>query len=193
MRPRRRWMGHDAAPSRPPGQPRPEPARGAPGAPPSAPRQVQIAPTWTVPGCKTPGLFTGRDPLGGTAAILRRLPRDALPVSALSADEPDGAHAAGEPTEQAWSSLLPPSLAFMEEPWRATSAAPLLRLLIPGLAMPAGVTAHARVQVPSVRPQNDVGSIASTGSHGHQPHLWTVDESFVCLCGTFILRYREKT
>ncbi len=31
--------------------------------------------------------------------------------------------------------------------------------------MPARVTAQGRVQVPSVRPQNDIGSIASAASH----------------------------
>ena len=96
--------------------------------------------------------FPGGDPLGGTAAPLRHLPPDALPMSALSADEPDGAHAAREPTEQAWSSPLPPSLAFMEEPWRARSAAPLLRLLIPGLAMPAGISAQAQSRFPQRTP-----------------------------------------
>src|SRR4029077_6004957 len=90
----------------------------------------------------------GSGPVGGTAAVLRHLPPDALPMSALSADEPDGAHAAREPTGQAWSSPLPPSLAFMEEPWRAKPAAPLLRLLIPGLAMPAGVSAQAQPRFP---------------------------------------------
>src|SRR6266568_6859248 len=109
-------------------------------------------------GTQDAGLFTDRDPLSGTAAPLRRLTPDARPVSALSADEPDGAHAAGESIEQAWSSPFPPSLPFMEEPWRAKPAAPLLRLLIPGLAMPARVTARGRVQVPSVRPQNDIAA-----------------------------------
>jgi hypothetical protein len=73
-------------------------------------------------------LLLGSDPLGGTAVPLRQLPPYALPMSALSADEPDSAHATREPTEQAWCSPFPPSLAFMEEPLRATS---LLRLLIP--------------------------------------------------------------
>src|SRR6202035_576909 len=70
-------------------------------------------------------------------------------MSALSADEPDGAHAAREPTEQAWSSPFPPSLAFMEEPWRAKPAAPLLRLLIPGLAMPADASAQVQSRFPA--------------------------------------------
>ena len=102
-----------------------------------------------MPGCKTPGLFTGRDPLSGTAAPLRHVPPDALPMSALSADEPDGAHAADEPTGQAWSSPFPPSLAFMEEPWRAKPAASLLSLLTPGLAMPAGVSAPVQSRFPA--------------------------------------------
>ena len=118
-----------------------------------------------MPGCTRLGLFTGPDPLGGTAAPLRHLPPDALPMSALSADELDGAHAVGEPTGQSCSSPSPPSLAFTEEPWRAELASPLLRLLIPGLAVPAGVSAQATVQVPSVRPQNDAGSIANATSH----------------------------
>jgi hypothetical protein len=86
-------------------------------------------------------LLLGNDLLGGTAASVRHLPPYALPMSALSADEPAGAHATREPTEQPWSSPFPPSLAFMEEPWRAT---PLLRLLIPGLAMSADVSAQAQ-------------------------------------------------
>jgi hypothetical protein len=84
--------------------------------------------------------------LGGTAAALRHLPPYAPPMSALSADEPAGAHATREPTEQPWFSPFPPSLAFMEEPWRAT---PLLRLLIPGLAMPANVSAQAQFEFPA--------------------------------------------
>jgi hypothetical protein len=90
--------------------------------------------------------------LGGTAAPRRHLPPDALPMSALSAGEPDGAHAAREPTEQAWSSPFPPSLAFMEEPWRAKPAAPLLRLLIPGLVMPADISAQAQPRFPQRTP-----------------------------------------
>jgi hypothetical protein len=84
--------------------------------------------------------------LGGTAVALRHLPPYAPPMSALSADEPAGAHATREPTEQPWSSPFPPSLAFMEEPWRAT---PLLRLLIPGLTMPANVSAQAQFGFPA--------------------------------------------
>jgi hypothetical protein len=91
--------------------------------------------------------------LGGTASRLRQLPPYALPMSALSADEPAGAHATLEPTEQAWSSPFPPSLAFMEEPWRAKPAAPLLRLLIPGLAMPADVSAQAQFRFPAYAPR----------------------------------------
>lgn len=101
--------------------------------------------------------FTGRGPLSGTAAPPRHLSPDALPAPAWSADEPDGAHAAAESTEQSWSSPLPPSLAFMEEPWRAKLAAPLLSLLIPGRAM--RVSAYGTVQIfqiSRVRPQNDV-------------------------------------
>src|SRR6185437_7217601 len=66
------------------------------------------------------GAFRGRDPLACTAAPLRHVSPDALPVSAVSADEPDGAHASGEPTDQAWSSPFPPFPAFMEEPWLAS-------------------------------------------------------------------------
>jgi len=84
--------------------------------------------------------------LGGTAAAPRHLPPYAPPMSALSADEPAAAHATREPIEQPWSSPFPPSLAFMEEPWRATR---LLRLLIPGLAMPANVSAQAQFGFPT--------------------------------------------
>lgn len=95
------------------------------------------------------GAFTGRDPLGATAAPLRHVAPDALPMSALSAHEPDGAHATGQPNEQAWSSPFPPSLAFMEEPWRAKPTAPLLRLLIPRLAMPADIKAQTQSRFPA--------------------------------------------
>ena len=51
--------------------------------------------------------------MSGTAAPLRQLPPGALLMSALSVDEPDGAHATREPIEQPWSSPFPPSLAFI--------------------------------------------------------------------------------
>jgi hypothetical protein len=35
--------------------------------------------------------------------------------------------------------------------------------------MPAGISAQARVQVPSVRPQNDVGGIVSSAGSGALP------------------------
>ena len=116
----------------------------------------------------------GRDPLGATAAPLRHVAPDALPMSALSAHGPDGAHATGQPTEQAWSSPFPPSLAFMKEPWRAQadrSAAPP--------ADPSACDARARqradtVQISSVRPQNDADSIANAAKHipcaAYRPH-----------------------
>ena len=56
----------------------------------------------------------------------------------------------------------------MEEPWRAKPAAPLLRLLSPGRQC-RGIATQARVQVPSVRPQNDVGGIAPSAGSGALP------------------------
>ena len=41
------------------------------------------------------GPFTDRDPWSGTAAPLRHASPDVLPMSAVSAREPDGAHAIG--------------------------------------------------------------------------------------------------
>jgi hypothetical protein len=58
-------------------------------------------------GMQDAGLFTGRDPLGATAAPLRHVPPDALSMSALSAHVAGGAHAIGQPTGQAWSSPFP--------------------------------------------------------------------------------------
>ena len=101
--------------------------------------------------------------MGGTAVPRRHLPY-ALPKSALPADEPDGAHAAREPTELAWSSPFPPSLAFMEELWRAEPAAPLLRLMTRTCDVRRRQRAGT-VQVPSVRPQNDADTIANAASH----------------------------
>ncbi len=115
-------------------------------------------------GMQDTGAFTGRDPLGETAAPLRHVPPDALPMSALSAHEPDGAHAIGQPTEQAWSSPFPPFLAFMDEPWRAKLARPLLHLLIPRLRC-CRRQWPGTVQVSSVRPQNDADSIANAAKH----------------------------
>jgi len=94
-------------------------------------------------------LLLGSDPLGGTAAALRHLPPFALPMSALSADEPAGAHATREPTEQPWSSPFPPSLAFHGRAIAGHSAA------LP--ADPRTCDARRRqragtLQVPSVRP-----------------------------------------
>jgi hypothetical protein len=41
------------------------------------------------------GPFTGRDPWNGIAAHVRHVSPDALPMSAVSAREPDGAYAIG--------------------------------------------------------------------------------------------------
>ena len=46
-------------------------------------------------GMEDTGPFKGRDPWSATAAPLRPVPPDALPMSAVSAREPDGAHAIG--------------------------------------------------------------------------------------------------
>ena len=108
--------------------------------------------------------FTGH-PLGATAAPLRPVSPDALSMSALSAHEPGGAHATGQPTEQAWSSHshLPP--ASLEEPWRAKLTAPLLRLLIPRHAKPADVGAQKQSRFRAYSRTNDADSIANAAKH----------------------------
>jgi hypothetical protein len=85
--------------------------------------------------------FTGRDPLGATAAPLRHVPPDALPMSVLSAHEADGAHAIGQPTEQAWSSPFPTFPGFHGSAIAGQLAAPPAD---PRLAMPAGLSAQAQ-------------------------------------------------
>jgi hypothetical protein len=59
----------------------------------------------------------------------------------------------------------------MEEPWRARPTAPLLRLLIPRLAMPADVSAQTKSRFPSVLPQHDADSIANAAKAFRAPLL----------------------
>jgi len=56
------------------------------------------------------GRITGRDPWSATVAPRRHAPPGALPLSAVSARGPDGAHAIGSPSGQAWSSPCSPPL-----------------------------------------------------------------------------------
>lgn len=100
----------------------------------------------------------GRDRWSGTAAPRRPALPHVLPTSAVSAREPDGAHAIGSPTGQAWPSPCSPSLAS----WKShasqagRAAAPPAD---PGLRCPPasahrhspGFQAYARETKPNVR------------------------------------------
>ena len=100
----------------------------------------------------------GRGLWSGAAALLSHVSPGALPTSAVAAHEPDGAHAIGSPTGQAWSSPCSPSLAS----WKS-HASQAGRVATPPadprLVMPADVNvqaqsrfqAYARRTKPSVR------------------------------------------
>jgi hypothetical protein len=59
---------------------------------------------------------------------------------------------------------------FVEEPWQARLAVSLLRLRIPGLVLPASVSAQAQSSFFSVRPRDEAGIIAERPGTGRGHH-----------------------
>jgi hypothetical protein len=93
-------------------------------------------------GMQDTGPFTGRGPWSATALPLWPVPPGALPVSAVSAHEPDGAHATGH-----WASLVFTIPAFPGFHGRALASQAGRSAALPAdprLVMPADVSAQAQ-------------------------------------------------